>query len=161
MELLENIPMRYGIMKISENINNNEIVDRFVVAPCYIIKEITEYTKDSIKQSYEVVFTWDKNHSSITPSFDENKKCTNAIFVNDVYEDIEEALVIADKENKDSLRERIMSAKVEQLDAIKKAVPLLTQKYNELAKSHLNDERKYVENSMKNNTNFKIKKLLK
>ena len=110
-----NYPVKYAAMPIIEQVGwshglhdleRNYDVVCYIVSKCYLLSDKTKYKENGkMEKEYEVVFPYQKgqhyNWERVTPSFNVfNYDCTNSDFVEEVFDNYEEALEIATQKNK-------------------------------------------------------------
>ena len=111
-----NYPVKYAIMPIVEITGWNtyrefekeyDIVAN-IVMKCYLINKTKTYFGDGTSETkYEVVFLYDRKNPDYLDQFETviprynltSQKCTNSIFVNQIFDNFKEALTVAEIEN--------------------------------------------------------------
>ncbi len=118
-------PIKYAVMPIKEQIGwsngLNELEREYgvvanIVSKCYVIGEQKKYSSDgTIEIKYEVVFLYNKQYTSYydkfkpsIPEFNIWSQCTNSIFVNQLFNSFEEALIVAKQFNDEIVHHKIM-----------------------------------------------------
>lgn len=117
-------PIKYAVMPIEEQVGwshgLNELEPEYgvvanIVAKCYVIGERKKYFSDgTLEIKYEVVFLYNKRYTSYNdefkptiPEFNANFECSNSIFVNQVFNSLEEAIIVANQANDKILLQKI------------------------------------------------------
>ncbi len=118
-------PIKYAVMPIEEQIgwcNGLHELEREygvvanIVSKCYVIGERKKYSSDgTIEIKYEVVFLYNKQNTSYynefepsIPEFNIWSQCTNSVFVNQLFNSFEEALIVANQSNDKIVHHKIM-----------------------------------------------------
>lgn len=137
-------PIKYGIMPIMEQIGWSPWVSElereygvvaYIVSKCYLVGEHKEYLSDgTIKINYEVVFPYRKDNSPyydhfkrVTPEYDFNFQCSNSHKASELFDNFEEAQVVAAKMN-----EALVSREIQVLvfdKNIKEKIQVIKEKY--------------------------------
>ncbi len=136
-------PIKYAIMPIVEKINyqsdSTELGARYgvvanIVLKCYVLKKIEEYISDeNVEVKYEVMFLYNRLYDEFEPLVNKNNiypnENTKSIFVKQLFNNFEEALIVADKYNekiilaKDSKKEvEIIKDKIDKYKIIEEKI---------------------------------------
>lgn len=115
-------PIKYAIMPIIEQTGRypdlHELGYEYsivanIVSKCYVVGERKEYLKDgTFNIKYEVVFQYDKSnynddYEPIIPKYNIYSQCINSMFVNQLFNNFDEALAIANQLNREILENQI------------------------------------------------------
>ena len=109
-------PIKYAIMPIYEQtgwapglheLEREYDVVAYIVSKCYVIKEEKDYLQNgTVRIRYAVVFPllnrgklYSGEFVPVIPEYNFHSKCTNSIFVNQLFNCFDEAQVIADQAN--------------------------------------------------------------
>lgn len=122
MEVKRNLkyPIKYAIMPLEEQVGwdyGERVFDvvAYIVSKCYVIEERKKYLDDgSFEINYEVVFLYARKDNSpyyefeqAVPNWSIWRKCTNSVFVNELFDSFEEASKVAFKHNTEILRKKM------------------------------------------------------
>lgn len=148
MKLNKNLkyPIKYTVMPIEQQISwspgLNELKREYevvvhIVSKCYVIGERKEYDKDgNLKIKYEVVFPYSKEEFEYygqfrpsVPEYNIYSQCINSVFVEQLFNHFEEALVVAEKANNTILAEQKYYASCDRFEAIKQKYLKILSKY--------------------------------
>jgi len=99
-----NYPIRYALMPIIERggfvDDYRDITRAYIVSKCYIISETVRYLENGKRTTtFEVVFPYQYPDLKHQVPKHISETCTNAILVNQVFDNFEDALVVADISN--------------------------------------------------------------
>lgn len=103
-----NYPKKYALIKLKEYIEYDEVYSTrimktyaYIVGECYLINKITKKVVfDKTRDYYEVVFIREPNSPyEKEPRFYPNNECYNSEIVDEVFDNIEDAIIYRDKRN--------------------------------------------------------------
>lgn len=115
-----NYPIKYTVMAIRELIGwrpglsmvgRKSYIAAYIVSKCYVISEKKEYKKNGdINYTYEVVFPIkvinpDASFERQVPEYNSDDECINKIIVNDLFDNFDDAYVLANRKNNELLIE--------------------------------------------------------
>lgn len=168
-----NYPIKYALLPIEEQNGYTLMGDRkyeivcYIVSKCYLVNEIKEYKQDGrVINKYEVVFAYDydsyQGYKREEPSFNlVNYSCINSIYVDEIFDNFEDALKVKEEKNKKILLDSLMylGQKKEKDEQIRKEFKSKTTYYNSLEKTiELKTDDLKVNNSVKRQATIIIKK---
>ena len=110
-----NYPIKYAVVPMIEQVGWSHGLHElereygtvcYIVSKCYLVEESKKYKADgTVRVNYHVVcpYQYDKFNewNRVEPTFNIHGQCTNDIVVDEVYDNLEEAIVYKDKKNQE------------------------------------------------------------
>ena len=102
---MENYPIKYAVMPVTNYASGEDFVLGYIVTKVYLVSEYIRYTANGTKVSYDIVYPIKGLKSSQVmadlrkPEFDEVDRCINAERNNDLFDNYDEAKKLCNEKN--------------------------------------------------------------
>lgn len=157
---VNNLPMCYAVMKIEEKLDDDlGDITIFVATGCYVIKQTLEFLENGeIEASGDVVFMWNKKDDNNEPIFVQNR-CINKVSVDRLFFSAEEAITVAEEENRKYLVKKIMDISMDKMASVRAKAPEVVKGYRTKSAEQLKKVQTMIDTNEANNTfGFKVLK---